>query len=74
MSDNFIAQERVNVAEIYMPNTDTWVVELEVEVFKVNKVARKFYAKYGFKPIEEKLHEPTGQGVLRLKFSGVNTQ
>lgn len=118
MSDDFIQQERINIAEIYMPNTDTWVVELdgevqgfialmgnevgaifltpefhgqgigkalmdkastlhkelEVEVFKVNKVARKFYAKYGFKPIEEKLHEPTGQYVLRLKFSGVNTQ
>ena len=26
MTDEFIAQERVNVAEIYMPNTDVWVV------------------------------------------------
>ena len=32
MADEFIAQERINVAEIYMPNTDTWVAELGGEV------------------------------------------
>ncbi len=32
MTDEFIAQERKNVAEIYMPNTDTWVAELEGEI------------------------------------------
>lgn len=113
MADGFIAQERINVAEIYMPNTDTWVAEfggevkgfialmgnevgaiflqpnchgqgigkalmdkaqeihgnLEVEVFKVNNIGRNFYSKYGFEQIEEKLHEPTGQQVLRLKFT-----
>ncbi|MDT0596632.1 GNAT family N-acetyltransferase [Glaciecola petra] len=118
MTDDFIAQERINIAEIYMPNTDTWVVELngevqgfialmanevgalflkpewhgqgigkalmdkastlhndlEVEVFNVNKVGRKFYARYGFVLLEEKLHEPTGQHVLRLKYIGSNTE
>jgi putative acetyltransferase len=113
MADEFIAQERINVAEIYMPNTDTWVAErggevkgfialmgnevgaiflqpnchgqgigkalmdkaqeihgdLEVEVFKVNIIGRNFYSKYGFEQLEEKLHEPTGQQVLRLKFT-----
>ena len=113
MADEFIAQERINVAEIYMPNTDTWVVEvdgnvegfialmgnevgaiflqpkfhgkgvgkalmdkaqeihgdLEVEVFKENSIGRKFYSQYGFEFIEEKFHEPTGQKVLRLKFT-----
>lgn len=113
MTDEFIDQERINVAEIYMPNTDTWVVEiegnvegfialmgnevgaiflqtkfhgkgagkllmdkaqelhgdLEVEVFKENSIGRKFYSQYGFKILEEKLHEPTGQQVLRLKFT-----
>lgn len=113
MTDDFIAQERKNVAEIYMPNTDTWVVELdgnvegfialmgnevgaiflqpdfhgkgagkalmdkaqeihgdlEVEVFKENSIGRKFYAQYGFELMEEKLHEPTGQQVLRLKYT-----
>ncbi len=113
MTDEFIAQERINVAEIYMPNTDTWVAEidnhvegfialmgnevgaiflqpefhgkgvgkalmdkaqalhgdLEVEVFKANSMGRKFYSRYGFEHSEEKLHKPTGQPVLRLKFS-----
>ena len=113
MTDEFIAQERKNVADIYMPNTDTWVAEidgevqgfialmgnevgaiflqpdfhgkgvgkalmdkaqelheeLEVEVFEKNTIGRKFYSLYGFKHLEKKLHEPTGQPVLRLKFT-----
>ena len=113
MTDEFIAQERKNVAEIYLPNTDTWVAEmegevkgfialmgnevgaiflqpdchgkgvgkalmdkaqelhgdLEVEVFKENAIGRSFYSKYGFEAFEEKLHDPTGQQVLRLKFT-----
>ncbi|MAY02972.1 MAG: GNAT family N-acetyltransferase [Gammaproteobacteria bacterium] len=113
MTDEFIAQERKNVAEVYIPNTDTWVVDidgniegfialmgnevgaiflqpeyhgkgvgkalmdkaqalhgdLEVEVFKENSIGRKFYSRYGFEHLEEKLHEPTGQQVLRLKFT-----
>ncbi|WP_101759578.1 GNAT family N-acetyltransferase [Oceanicoccus sp. KOV_DT_Chl] len=113
MTDDFIAQERKNVADIYLPNTDTWVAviddevkgfialmgnevgaiflqpechgkgigkalmdkaqslhgDLEVEVFKENVIGRKFYARYGFKFMEEKLHQPTGQQVLRLRYS-----
>jgi len=113
MTDEFIAQERINVAEVYMPNTNTWVAEidgnvegfialmssevgaiflqpdrhgkgigkalmdkaqelhgdLEVEVFKENSIGRKFYSRYGFKELEEKIHEPTGQQVLRLQFT-----
>jgi putative acetyltransferase len=117
MTDDFIAQERKNVAEIYIPNTDTWVVEidekvsgfvalmgnevgaiflqpechgrgagkalmdkaqelhgdLEVEVFRSNTIGRRFYTKYGFEQLEEKLHEPTGQQVLRLKYTAENS-
>ena len=113
MTDEFIAQERVNVAEIYMPNTDTWVVEiegivegfialmgneigaiflqpkfhgkgagkllmdkakelhgdLEVEVFKENSIGRNFYSQCGFETLEEKMHAPTGQQILRLKYT-----
>ncbi|BBN83670.1 acetyltransferase [Pseudoalteromonas sp. A25] len=113
MTDEFIAQERKNIAEIYLPNTDTWVAQiggdvkgfialmgnevgaiflqpdyhgrgigkalmdkaqelhgnLEVEVFKANSIGRNFYSKYGFEYQEEKFHEPTGQQVLRLKFT-----
>ena len=43
--------------------------DLEVEVFEKNSIGRNFYAKYGFKLIEEKVHEQTGERVLRLKFS-----
>ncbi|MDG1905379.1 MAG: GNAT family N-acetyltransferase [Arenicella sp.] len=32
MTDDFIKQERKNVAEIYLPNTDTWVAEVDGEV------------------------------------------
>lgn len=113
MTDEFIAQERINTAEIYLPNTDTWVAEidgevkgfialmgsevgalflepkyhnmgigkalmdkaqallgdLEVEVFEANLIGREFYSKYGFAPYKESLHKPTGQQVLRLKFT-----
>jgi len=42
---------------------------LELEVFKKNKIGRSFYSKYGFKQLEEKVHEPTGEMVLRLAFT-----
>ena len=44
--------------------------DLEVEVFKANSIGRKFYSTYGFEQLEEKSHEPTGQQVLRLRFTG----
>lgn len=44
--------------------------ELEVEVFKANGIGRGFYAKYGFEPIGEKVHEETGHEVLRLRLAG----
>jgi putative acetyltransferase len=43
--------------------------ELEVEVFKENSVGRRFYANYGFEELAESIHEPTGNALLRLKFS-----
>jgi putative acetyltransferase len=43
--------------------------ELEVEVFANNPIGRKFYAQYGFVLLQEKLHEQTGQQVLRLKYT-----
>ena len=43
--------------------------DLEVEVFEKNSIGRNFYARYGFKLIEEKVHEQTGERVLRLKFT-----
>ena len=43
--------------------------DLEVEVFKKNSIGRRFYARYGFKLIEEKTHEETGEQILRLKLT-----
>ena len=42
--------------------------DLELEVFKANHLGRKFYAGYGFELLVEKVHEETGDPVLRLKF------
>lgn len=113
MTEEFLAQERRNTAEIYLPNTDTWVAEvegevigfvalmgneigglfvqpshhgvgvgkalvdkaqvlhgdLEVEVFSENAIGRNFYSRYGFVVIETKIHEPTGQHVIRQRFT-----
>lgn len=43
--------------------------DLEVEVFKKNHIGRRFYEQYGFNLVEEKIHEQTGEQVLRLKFA-----
>ena len=32
MTDEFIAQERMNISEFYLPNTDTWVAEVDTRV------------------------------------------
>lgn len=43
--------------------------DLEVEVFEANLIGRKFYGRYGFDIVERKLHEHTGESVLRLKYT-----
>ena len=111
LDEAFMEQERYNVPNMYLPNADTWVAEvdntvvgfialignevgaifvepnfqgtglgkslmdkakelhgaLEVEVFKENHIGRKFYSAYGFKHLEEKTHEQTGNKLLRLR-------
>lgn len=43
--------------------------DLEVEVFQANLTGRQFYLRYGFEPLSEKIHEETGNKLLRLKFT-----
>jgi len=43
--------------------------DLEVEVFVANAIGRKFYTRYGFKPLGKKIHEETGNEVLRMKYT-----
>jgi len=113
LKDDFVAQVRIDIPTLYIPNADTWVVEvddkvvgfmallgneigaiflqpayhgkrigkalmdkaqelhgdLEVEVFEENLIGRKFYLSYGFEVVLEKVHEETGNKILRLKFS-----
>ncbi len=42
--------------------------ELEVEVFKKNKIGRAFYDKYGFKTFREFVHKESGQEVVRMNY------
>jgi len=42
---------------------------LELDVFKDNLVGRIFYEKYGFRKVDEHLHEETGFMQLRLRLS-----
>lgn len=116
LTKEFLDKERHNIPNVYLPNADTWVAELngsvigfialignevgaifvepefhgmgvgralmdkaqalhgdlEVEVFQANAKGRKFYSDYGFKPWVEKIHDETGNKVLRLKFPAAN--
>jgi putative acetyltransferase len=41
---------------------------LEVEVFEANAIGRRFYVRYGFVPVKERVHEQTGHPLLRLRL------
>lgn len=43
--------------------------DLEVEVFKENRIGREFYRRYGFTFHDEHIHEETGEALLRLVYS-----
>lgn len=112
LNEDFLAQERRAIAEVYLPNAETWVFELEgvvagfislignevggifvdanhhsrgigralmdharsirggleLDVFKDNRVGRRFYEKYGFIQVGEYRHEETGFMQLKLKL------
>lgn len=112
LSQEFLERERDDIANVYLPQAETWVWEadgrvvgfvsllgnevggifvdprfhgigigralmdrawvlrgeLEVEVFKANAMGRGFYAHYGFELVQEKIHEPTGLEVMRLRL------
>ncbi len=43
--------------------------DLVVEVFKANSVGRDFYAKYGFKVGDERVHEQTGFDLVEMRLA-----
>ena len=111
LNSEFIEKVKTDMRLIYIPNSETWVYEidsivvgfismmgeeiaglfvlpeyhskgigtklvnfvtefndkLEVEVFKLNKIGRSFYNKYGFIQFKEFVHKDSGEVVLRLK-------
>ena len=117
LSEDFLAEEVQNIRKIYLPNTETWVLEdgghlvgfislihhgrgdievgaifldparhgcglgkalmdravtlhrrLKVDVFKDNKIGRRFYDGYGFIFSHEYVFERTGDAVLQLTY------
>jgi len=50
---------------------DAVVVEkgsLQVEVFAKNRIGRTFYDSYGFAPVEEYLHDASGQVTIKMEM------
>lgn len=45
--------------------------DLELDVFKGNRIGRAFYDRYGFKTVGEHLHKASGQLQLRLRLEGI---
>lgn len=46
---------------------------LDVEVFENNAIGRRFYNRYGFVQTGQTVHEPTGQSVIRMRWTPANT-
>jgi len=42
---------------------------VKLEVFKENKIGRRFYDAYGFRQTEEFAHDKSGQATLRMTFT-----
>lgn len=57
------------IGRALMDHARTLRAELEVDVFKANRIGRRFYDRYGFVLEREHVHEQTGQPVLRLRLS-----
>jgi putative acetyltransferase len=66
----FVAPEfhRSGIGRALMDQARALRGELEVEVFEGNPLGRAFYAKIGFELQEQKVHDQTGFGILRLRL------
>lgn len=60
--------QRAGIGRALMDRARASREDLEVEVFKANALGRAFYARYGFKLMQEKTHEETGFEVMRLRL------
>ena len=48
---------------------DALCKHLDVEVFEANPGGRAFYTAYGFEPVGRRIHQATGQPLLRLRLA-----
>jgi putative acetyltransferase len=42
---------------------------LTVEVFKKNAIGRRFYESYGFRALEELVHESSSEETIRMSYT-----
>jgi putative acetyltransferase len=45
---------------------------LRVEVFAENAIGRKFYDRYGFTPVDQFTHDPSGQITIKMEMPGMS--
>lgn len=62
------ALHRSGIGRALMDRATALRGELEVEVFERNPMGRAFYEKLGFEPMHQKVHDPTGFALLRLRL------
>lgn len=62
--------QRAGIGRALMDQARALRGELEVEVFGDNSIGRSFYARYGFEPMGQGVHEPTGLPIVRLRLAG----
>lgn len=62
------SEQRQGVGRALMNRARQLRPHLELAVFEVNKVGRRFYADYGFRPTGQRLHEETGEMELLLRL------
>jgi putative acetyltransferase len=48
--------------------------DLVLEVFEENEIGRRFYDRYGFEYVGERMHEESGHKLLHMKFTARKTQ
>jgi len=47
---------------------------LRVDVFSENAIGRKFYDSYGFKPVDQYSHDPSGQLTIKMEMPGLSVE
>ncbi len=61
--------QRAGIGRALMDHAFALRGALEVEVFEDNTVGRMFYATYGFEPMRQRIHDPTGLQLVRLRLT-----